>query len=161
MALWNECGIGCEESHEGEGVIQRYVHLTRELEAPTSYHVFSLLAAVSAATGRRVVINRGAYRLWPNLYVLLHGPSGIGKSVAAVNSVVLLRNAVGAGIRVYPEDLTGEGLSRIMHSQTDAGEPCVGFVFADEFGDLLGGQQYKEEFAKRLTRLYSCPEEFG
>jgi len=62
---------------------------------------------------------------------------------------------------VYPEDLTGEGLFRIMHDQTQAHTPCVGLVYADEFGDLLGGQQYKEELAKRLTRLYACPEDFG
>jgi len=81
--LWRECSIECSEDHSNEGIIQRYVHQTREFEAPTSYHVFSLLAAVSAAIARRVVISRGGFRLWPNLYVLLHGPSGIGKSVAA------------------------------------------------------------------------------
>lgn len=159
--LWRECTIDCDESHEDDGLLQRYVHLTREFEAPASYHVFSLLAAVSASVARRVVIGRGGFRLWPNLYVLLHGPSGIGKSIAAGHAIQLVEACSHSELRLYPEDLTGEGLSRIMYDQTVNNVPCVGLVYADEFGDLLGGQQYKEEFAKRLTRLYASPDKFG
>lgn len=159
--LWRECGLGCGETHEEEGVIQRYVHLTREFEAPASYHVFSLLAAVAAATNRRVVIDRRGYRLWPNLYVLLHGPSGLGKGIASGHAIDLIRAHLGDALRLYPEDLTGEGLFKLMAKQTEVGEPCVGLVYSDEFSELLGGQTYKEDFAKRLTRLYACPDDTG
>lgn len=157
--LWSECPIECQEEHDG--LIQRYVHLTREFEAPASFHVFSLLAATASATGRKVVIDRKGYRLWPNLYVLLHGPSGLGKGIASGHAIDMVTHAVGQQLRLYPEDLTGEGLFRIMHEQSAGNEPCVGLVYADEFADLLGGQQYKEEFAKKLTRLYACPDDTG
>jgi hypothetical protein len=93
--------------------------------------------------------------------VLLHGPSGLGKGIASDHAVDFVRAAVGEVLNEYPEDLTGEGLTRLMVTQTDAGENCVGLVYADEFGDLLGGQDYKAEFAKRLTRLYSSPDKMG
>lgn len=161
MALWGECGVDCSVDHDNDGIIQRYVHLTREFEAPASYHVFALIATIAAATDRRVVINRKGYRLWPNLYVLLHGPSGLGKGIATNNAIDLVRGAIGPQLKEYPEDLTGEGLFRLMNEQTKAGEPCVGLVQSDEFSELLGGQDYKAEFAKRLTRLYSCPDKMG
>jgi hypothetical protein len=159
--LWQDCPIGCGEAHEEDGIIQRYIHLTREFEAPTSYHVFSLLTAVAAATSRRVLISRGGYELWPNLYTLLHGPSGIGKGIASDHAMKVVRHAAGDMLREYPEDLTGEGLFTIMVNQTKEDVPCIGLVYADEFADLLGGQDYKAEFAKRLTRLYSCPDKQG
>lgn len=161
MSLWTECRSSCSKDHTEDGIIQRYVHLTRNFEAPTSYHVFALLTSIAAATARRVVIDRGGYRLFPNLYVLLHGPSGMGKSVAADHAIGMVRAAVGEQLRRYPEDITGEGLFRIMFEQSERKVPCIGMVFADEFADLLGGQDYKAELAKRLTRLYSCPDEFG
>lgn len=161
MALWRDCSIGCSEDHEEEGIVQRYVHLTREFEAPASYHVFSLLSAISAATARRVVIDRGGYRLWPNLYILLHGPSGLGKGIASDHAISLVRRAMGSGFREYPDDLTAEGLFRLMYDQSQKNEPSIGLVYADEFADLLGGQDYKSEFAKRLTKLYACQDKTG
>ncbi len=159
--LWEDCSIDCSDSHTEDGIIQKYVHLTRRFEAPASYHVFALISAVASATGRRVAINRKGYKLWPNLYVLLHGPSGLGKGIASNHAIDLVRGAIGEQLREYPEDLTGEGLFRLMNEQTKAGEACVGLVYSDEFSELLGGQDYKAEFAKRLTRLYSCPDKMG
>ncbi len=161
MALWQDCAIACTKTHEGDGFIQRYVHLTRQFEAPTSFHVFSLLAALAASTSRTVVIDRGGYRLWPNLYVLLHGPSGLGKGIASDHAKGIVKAAAGDMLREYPEDLTGEGLFEIMADQTERRVSCVGLVYADEFGDLLGGQEYKAELSKRLTRLYSSPDRMG
>jgi hypothetical protein len=156
-----DCGIDCAEDHGDDGIIQKYVHLTRKFEAPASYHVFALIAAVASATGRRVAINRKGYKLWPNLYVLLHGPSGLGKGIASNHAIDLVKGVLGDQLKEYPEDLTGEGLFRLMNEQTKNGEPCVGLVYSDEFSELLGGQDYKQEFAKRLTRLYSCPDKMG
>lgn len=161
MDLWADCPIDCADPHSNSGILQRYVHLTRQFEAPASYHVFSLLTMIAAATGRMVVIDRGGYRLWPNLYVLLHGPSGMGKSIAAGHAQNLMEQAVGDRLRLYPDDLTGEGLFQIMYDQTENKVPCIGFVYADEFADLLGGQEYKSELAKRLTKIYASQDKQG
>lgn len=159
--MWKPCGLDCKESHAGEGFIQRYVHYTREFEAPASYHVFALLTAVAAATNRKIVISRGGYKLWPNVYVLLHGPSGLGKGIASGNAVDFVRAAAGPQLVEFPEDLTGEGLFKILDADATNGCGSKGLIYADEFADLLGGQDYKKEFAKRLTRIYSSPDRLG
>ena len=137
MTPWKECGVDCDDLHEEDGIIQRYVHLTREFEAPTSFHVFALLTLVAAALNRRVFINRKGYALWPNLYVLLHGPSGLGKSIAAGHARDFVFNAAEQDFMVYPSNMTGEGLITMMWQQTQDGVPASGFVYADEMGTLL------------------------
>lgn len=165
MRLWFNCTRDCDGVHgdpdNEDGLIQKYIHLTKELEAPTSYHVFALLATIASATARRAVIDRGAYRLWPNLYVLLHGPSGLGKGIASKHAIELVQHAVGDGLRMYADDITGEGLFRTMREQTRAEQGSIGMIYADEFGELLGGQDYKRDLAKRLTKLYACQDRYG
>ena len=55
---------------------------TSELESPRRYFYFAGLAALSAAAGRKIWLDRGgAYKLYPNLFVMLVGPSGIKKGL--------------------------------------------------------------------------------
>lgn len=50
-----------------------------EYEPPLRYYYWSLLSAVSAVVKDRVYVDRFSYKLYPNIYVLLFGPSGIKK----------------------------------------------------------------------------------
>lgn len=63
-------------------VLQRYVSRHSSLECAESYHVYAWLALVSACMGRRVWVDRGFFTTYPNLYVVLVGDAGSGKSVA-------------------------------------------------------------------------------
>lgn len=51
-------------------------------EAPTSYNVWSALSVVSAVLKKRVWIRRGTYKIYPNQYIVLVGPPGVGKGTA-------------------------------------------------------------------------------
>jgi len=51
-----------------------------ELESPKSFWMWSGLAAISAVIKDNVWLNRaGAYKLYPNIYVILHADSGLKK----------------------------------------------------------------------------------
>lgn len=52
---------------------------TNFVETPKQWIYWSGLATISAITSPNIVINKGAYQLKPNLYVLLIGRSGLGK----------------------------------------------------------------------------------
>ena len=55
---------------------------TKDLESPRRYFYFAGLATLSAAAGRKIWLDRGgAYKLYPNLFVMLVGPSGIKKGL--------------------------------------------------------------------------------
>ncbi len=50
-----------------------------EFEPPLRYYYWSLLASVSAIVKDQVYIDRFSYKLYPNIYVLLFGPSAVKK----------------------------------------------------------------------------------
>jgi hypothetical protein len=49
------------------------------VETPKPWIYWSGLATISAITSPNIIVNKGAYQLRPNLYVLLIGRSGLGK----------------------------------------------------------------------------------
>ena len=62
--------------------LDKLTSMTVELEAPQSYFFWSGLATISAIVKDRVFLNRGkAFNLYPNIYVLLHGDSGLRKGL--------------------------------------------------------------------------------
>lgn len=59
-----------------------YLHLASENECPDEYHLFSALAVVSAAISRKVWIEMGIITTYANIYTILVGGAGCGKSTA-------------------------------------------------------------------------------
>lgn len=51
-------------------------------EAPTAYCIWSAISAVGAVMKKNVWRDRGTYRIYPNQYIVLTGPPGIGKGEA-------------------------------------------------------------------------------
>lgn len=61
--------------------IQKVLDATEEAESPRSYVYWSAIATLSAIVNNKCYIQKGGiYKLYPNLYVLLVGPSGLKKS---------------------------------------------------------------------------------
>jgi len=55
---------------------------TQDLESPRRYFYFAGLGVLSAIVKRNVFLDRGgAYKLYPNVYIMLIGPSGIKKGL--------------------------------------------------------------------------------
>ena len=63
-------------------LIEDFIEATKEYEAPESYFYWSFLAAISAICANKVTLDRYLYKLYPNIYVLLYGKSGLRKSSA-------------------------------------------------------------------------------
>src|SRR5690606_28183816 len=61
-----------------EGLLARYLDVFGPTtDAPYQYHVFSAFALMASLLGRRVWVRDGAGKLYPNLFVLLLGPSSL------------------------------------------------------------------------------------
>lgn len=63
---------------------------TSEAESPTQYIYWAGLSAISAVIKNRIWIEKGYYRLYPNIYVMLIGASGLRKGfpVSVAKSLV-------------------------------------------------------------------------
>lgn len=51
-------------------------------EAPDCYNVWSAISVVSSVLKKRVWVNRGTFKIYPNQYIVLVGPPGVGKGTA-------------------------------------------------------------------------------
>lgn len=67
-----------------------------ELESPLSFWYWAALAATSAVVRDNVWMDRGgAYKLYPNIYVMLHADSGLKKGPPVAMAKKLVSNAIG------------------------------------------------------------------
>jgi len=72
-----------------------YVNQHKEFEAPTSFYVWAGLASISAVIKDNVWIDRYLYKMYGNIYVMLHAESGMKKGPPINSSRKLVTEAIG------------------------------------------------------------------
>lgn len=132
------------------GFLARYADYTSHSEAPLAYHVFSALVGVGAIVNRRVWFDMGYYRVFPNLGVIVLGPSGI-KKTSATNIIVGMLTELEL-TKIYSEKLTPEQLVEAMKDMAQ------GLIYAPEMAVFLGRQRYMEGIVPLITRFMDCPD---
>ena len=71
--------------------LHNYREYTKGTEAHPTYHTFSALVALSSIISRRVWVDMGHFKVFPNLYVVLVGPAGNRKTSAMTPAKNLIR----------------------------------------------------------------------
>lgn len=132
------------------GFYDRYCTYTEHSEAPLAYHLFCALGGIGVTVNRRVWFNMGYYRLYPNLGIILLGPSGI-KKTTATNIILDMLQALELS-KIYSEKLTPEQLVESMK------EHAQGLLYAPEMAVFLGKQRYMEGIVPLITRFMDCPD---
>lgn len=124
--------------------LKSYMLFTSGNEVPENYHFWSGVSALSAVVNRRVWLGMGLYNLYPNLYVVLLGQPGNGKSLAMDTSADLV-DAIG-DVNFSGDAQTKESLVRYMRDecvqQLEMGGELVNItpitIYATELSHLLG-----------------------
>lgn len=112
-----------------------------ELESPKAFWYWAGLAAISAVVKDNVWINKGgAYKLYPNIYVMLHADSGLKKGPPVGLAKDLVRRVNNTRIISGRSSIQGI-LKELGTSQTSPGKApinkSVGFICASEFSSSL------------------------
>ena len=89
--------------------IENYMLYNSGNEANKTYHRWSALSALSSIISRRVWIDMGYFRIYPNLYIVLLGPPGNKKTTAMTVAKSLIRQ-LGSAIPFSAECQTKESL---------------------------------------------------
>ncbi len=139
--------------------VSGYIEYSQETESPLSYHVWTGISLLAAALQRRVYIRWGYEVLYPNMYIVLVGPSGKCRKGSAMN---LGKDIItGLGIKVTSESITREALIRSMkRAVVNYIEPDTGIVrfhcsltaMSQELSVFLGQNDVK--FLADLTDWY-------
>lgn len=134
------------------GWLKTYVDYTRLSEPPTVFHFFVGATILGASLRRNLHYSKGTGNIYPNLCVVLVGPSGGVKKTTACEFGVGLYRSLG-GI-VLADKITPEALVDAFQDQLET----TGLIYAGELKQFLGSQKYMEGMIPLLTRLFDCPD---
>lgn len=73
--------------------LSSYLDYTAETESPRVFNLWAGISAMSATMKKKVFIQRGFYKIYPNQFVVLVGPPGIGKGTAINPAIDLVKDA--------------------------------------------------------------------
>ena len=142
-----------------------FVQFCSGLESPTQYHIWSGLATVSAALQRKVRLRNPYFTLFPNLYIFIVGPAGIGKTTAADIGVAMLNAATEGAVSITADKITPEALMMemaeartIIPSEDEILVQSAIFAYCPEAAVFLGDALHNTSMLALLTRFYECPE---
>lgn len=140
---------------QGRSWLDAYIEYVAETEAPDNYKVWCGLTALGATLKRNVFMRRGRYKIFPNQYVVLVGPPGIGKGVAMNDALELVKTANTA--HFIEDRATAERVQELLATgfqsaiTTPAGTLQMGidhcaYAVAPELSVFLGASEWSLQF---------------
>ena len=128
---------------------------TQFQEAPEVFHTWVGLSILASTVRRTIVLPRGYFNIYPNLYIALVAPSGFSKSVAANIGTNILTTI--KDIDVLKEKLTSYFILDYFDKLTKSKGECCVTIYAPEMRNFLGDLN-KTETVTLLTSFYECPD---
>lgn len=127
--------------------INGYLEFNSSSEAPEAFLEWSAISTVAAVLQRKVWLQRGLYKTYPNLYILLVGPPATGKGIAMSPGRNLLAEI---GISLSPQTLTKRALidafiectienvdAELAHSSLSLFSPEIATFFTNTDPDFI------------------------
>jgi hypothetical protein len=148
--------------------LESYIQYTDASESPISYHTWCGLSVIAGALQRRIYLKWGLGQvIYPNLYVVLIGPSGrTRKGVALGIAKDILRQI--SGISIAPESSSGRQamILAMKRSLLNFQDPSTGTVklhcaitaFSEELSVFLG--QGDIAYLSNLTDWYDSKDDW-
>lgn len=130
-------------------------------ESPTRYKFWSALYTIGAVTKRKIYLNmKGIYNIYPSMYILLVGDSGIGKNFPVIMARNLLkesgvcrviygRNSIEAVIETLGKMTTLESGTIIKNAEAA--------LISPEFSNMLISNP---DALTIMTELWDCSDEW-
>lgn len=143
--------------------LSAYLKYSEKSEPPMNYHIWTCLSIIAASLQRKVYLRWGFKTLYPNIYIVLIGPSGCRKGTAMNIGKDLLQEI--NGILMASESTTREALIRDMkdgvNTFTDTSDGLLKWhssvtVFSEELSVFLGQQNIK--FLADLTDWFDASD---
>jgi len=139
-----------------------YRHICGESEVPDIYHFWAAVSLLASAVEDRVWYQKFKHsKLYPNLFIAIIGPSGLGKGMAIEQAVALAEKSL--TINKYRGRITGPHLIDHLGKPytDDFGRKCLShpklWLIMDELqNDISGNKQMIEDFIFLMTELYTA-----
>lgn len=148
--------------------LSKYLEYTENSESPISYHTWCGLSVIAGALQRRVYLRWGLGRtIYPNLYVVLVGPSGRTRKGVAIGIAKDFLKKI-SGVTVTPESSSGRqamimAMKRAIVNFQDPSDGKIKFhcsvtAFSEELSVFLG--QGDIAYLSNLTDWYDSKDDW-
>ena len=148
--------------------LDAYLEYTNNSESPISYHKWCGMGAIAGALQRKVYLRWGIGQIiYPNLYIVLVGPSGRTRKGVAIGIAKDLLKAV-PGVSITPESSSGRqamilAMKRAYINYQDSTDGTVKWhsavtAFSEELSVFLG--QGDIAYLSNLTDWYDSKEDW-
>lgn len=136
---------------------EAYEKYTLRQESPTLFHRWTWISCVAVALGRKVWLDRGAYRIFPNHYIIIvAGTAQCRKSTAVGIGWDIVYDA---GVtNMSAERITNASLWQQLGELSEKKGAAEMFSFADELRNYLSPEETHKGVITTLTRIYMCPK---
>lgn len=137
-----------------ENILELYLYAVGRTTIPVSWHKWTCLSMIAASLSDRVGIRWFHHKpLAPNLYVMLIGPSGVGKGVAIDFGMQFKHSRM----NVLYGQATDKAIFDRMASPAEPGEISNSkiFVVQDELAQAVGHASIANQYVKAMTAWYS------
>lgn len=135
-----------------EGWFKWYDEYTKNTESPLSYHVFCSMAVLGAALGRRVWLDMGFFRVYPNCAIILVGPPARVKKTSATDIARELITKTGL-CPIMADKVTPEALATALKTSGHH------VILAPELAVFFGRQKYNEGLITLMLRILDSPDQ--
>lgn len=148
--------------------LTKYLEYTDNSESPISYHVWCGLSVIAGALQRKVYLHWGLGRtIYPNLYVVLVGPSGRTRKGVAIGIAKEFLKRIST-VSVVPESSSGrqamiQAMKRAIVNFKDPSDGKIKFhcsvtAFSEELSVFLG--QGDIAYLANLTDWYDSKDDW-
>jgi len=135
-----------------KGWFRDYFELTRGAEPPSAFHFAASLTVLGAALERQVYVDKGFYKVYPNIAMVIIAPTGRCRKTSATNFALKFAREV--GVNVLSDRLTPEAVAEGLQGR----DPAAGIIYAPELAVFLGKQKYLDGMVPLLTSLFDAPD---
>ena len=145
--------------------ISAYMEYTEETEPPMLYHKWTGVVCISACLQRKCLVDYGDIPVYPNMYVVLVGPSATGKGIAMTFGQRLLQ---ALALPIPGESITKEKLIQFMSKHCQCNDiDDQNFrhthhsmtIFSKELAVFLGWEN--KDLMTWLTDWYDCDDNWS
>ena len=139
-----------------DGFIKEYVDYAEPLsEAPIQFHMANAFVIIAASCKRNIYLPFGAMNIYPNIYVLVIGKSGITRKTTAMYLAQHILNRVDSN-SIFTSTMSLEGFYQELLQYPN--KVC----FYSEFKAFIENcsKKYGQGLVTEFTRLWDCPDSF-
>jgi hypothetical protein len=135
--------------------IAELLESTKDSESPKDYYFWAGLSAISAVVANNVYLDRFYYKLWPNIYVILVGRSGLRKGPPVQLAKALVEEVDNTRVFAGRSSIEAIISELATASSSKNGKPPImdsrGFLVSSEFASFI---IQNESALTILTDLY-------